>query len=127
MEILWRLVLQESENYQNLLHKMLLNLGEFTKNFYETSSTEERQNVQNMHVCMSLHRASETETFLKFGRRPRDLTGQGKTNLECKRACLLPSVWSKLFFFKSPPFLHLYSLNPILCFTSSFPIVQITC
>ena len=51
---------------------------------------------------------------------------RGNLNLECKRACLLPSVWSKLFFFKSPPFLHLYSLNPILCFTSSFPIVQIT-
>ena len=47
--------------------------------FYETSSTEERQNVQNIHVYMSLHTASETETFLKLGRRSRDLPGQGKT------------------------------------------------
>ena len=53
--------------------------GSLPKCFYETSSTEERQNIQNMHICVSLHRASETETFLKLHRRPRDLTGQGKT------------------------------------------------
>ena len=75
---MWRLVLQETE-LQNLLHKKLLNLGEFTTIFFETNSTEERQNVQNIHVCISLHRASEMETFLKLGRRPRDLPGQGKT------------------------------------------------
>ena len=75
---MWRLVLQETE-LQNLLHKKLLNLGEFTTIFFETNSTEERQNVQNIHVCLRLHTASETETFLKLCRRPRDLPGQGKT------------------------------------------------
>ena len=75
---MWRLVLQETE-LQNLLHKKLLNLGEFTTIFFETNSTEERQNVQNIHVCLRLHTASETETFLKLSRRPRDLPGQGKT------------------------------------------------
>ena len=75
---MWRLVLQETE-LQNLLHKKLLNLGEFTTIFFETNSTEERQNVQNIHVCLSLNTASETETFLKLGRRSRDLPGQGKT------------------------------------------------
>ena len=73
---MWRLVFQETENYQNLLHKILRILPTI---FYKTSSTEERQNVQNIHVYMSLHTASETETFLKLGRRSRDLPGQGKT------------------------------------------------
>ena len=68
-----------SGNNKNLLHKMLLILGSLPTIFYETSSTEERQNVQNIHVYMSLHTASETETFLKLGRRSRDLPGQGKT------------------------------------------------
>ena len=68
-----------SGNNKNLLHKMLLILGSLPTIFYETSSTEERQNVQNIHVCMSLHTALEMEICLKLGRRPRDLTGQGKT------------------------------------------------
>ena len=59
--------------------KCYLIWGSLPTIFYETSSTEERQNIQNIHVCMSLHRASEMETFLKLGRRPRDLPGQGKT------------------------------------------------
>ena len=67
-----------SGNNKNLLHKMLLILGSLPTIFYEISSTEESQNVQNIHVCMSLHRASEKETFLKLGR-PRDLPGWGKT------------------------------------------------
>ena len=122
---MWRLVLQETK-YKNFLHKTLLNFVEFTNNFFETNPTEERQNVQNIHVCISLHRASEKETFLKLAR-PRDLPGGGKNwNLECKRACLLPSVWSKLFFFKSHPFLHLYSPIPVLSFTSSFPVLEVT-
>ena len=33
MKIIWILDFQESENCQNLLHKMLLNLGEFTNHF----------------------------------------------------------------------------------------------
>ena len=47
---MWRLVLQETE-LQNLLHKKLLNLGEFTKNFfYETSSTEDAECSE--HPCL---------------------------------------------------------------------------
>ena len=72
------------------------------------------------HDWSDLVAAAERKTKRPAG------TGEN-LNLECKKACLLPSVYSKLFFSKSPPFLHLYSLNPILCFTSSFPSVQISC
>ena len=66
-----------------------------------------RQNVQNIHVCMSLHRDSETETFLKLGRRPGDLTGQGKTSILSVRKHIC-----------SPQFiLRCFSLNHLPFFT----------
>ena len=43
--------------------KYYLIWGSYQKFVYETSSTEERQNIQNIHVFMRLHRASEMETF----------------------------------------------------------------
>ena len=66
-----------------------------------------RQNVQNIHVCMSLHRDLETETFLKLGRRPGDLTGQGKTSILSVRKHIC-----------SPQFiLRCFSLNHLPFFT----------
>ena len=123
-KIIWRLVLQGTENYKNLVHKMLLNLGEFTKNFlWNQFNWRCRMFTTSMFawVCIEPQRWKH---FLSWVEDQETCLDRGK--LECNKACLLPSAWSKLFFFKSRPFLHIHSQNPILCFTISFPVVQIT-
>ena len=56
---------------------------------------------------MSLHRASEMETFLKLGRRPKGLTGKGKTwILNARKHVCSPQCG-----------LSCFSLNHLLFFT----------
>ena len=111
-KIIWRLVLQESENYQNLLCKILLNLGEFTKIFFMKPSQLKKGRMFRASmfawVCIEPQRWKHFEVGKKT-KRP-DWTGEN-LSLECKKACLLPSVWPKLFFFKSPLFSPLFP-NP---------------
>ena len=81
--------------------------AQFTpKLFMKSFQLKRGKNVQNNHVCMSLHKSLEMEIFLKLGRRARDWIVQGKPWMwERKRASLLPSVGSSSFFkitFSSP-------------------------
>ena len=99
--------------------------AQFTpKLFMKSFQLKRGKNVQNNHVCMSLHKSLEMEIFLKLGRRARDWIVQGKPWMWNVREQVCCRQWVPPRFLKSP-FLHLYSLYHLLCFTISFPIVQI--
>ena len=96
--------------------------AQFTpKLFMKSFQLKRGKNVQNNHVCMSLHKSLEMEIFLKLGRRARDWIVQGKPWMWNVREQVCCRQWVPPRFLKSP-FLHLYSLYHLLCFTISFPI-----